>query len=413
MKFSVLLSLFFSFAPLFGQDNFYFEDYVYVENIKSVKLFAGNNPLAFPISNLSGTPLFFEFDDIEGDSKDYYYKIIHCDRNWNPSDLDENDYLFGFNGEEIVNKKNSSFTLLQYTHYSLRLPNKNLGWKISGNYLLVVYDDEDEVVITKRFVVVENLIKIFTELNHSSDVSKYRTTHNIKITLNSKDYNIVDPLKEISVSVLQNGKWFDAVQNIKPKFVLGNQIRFDAFSPFEFYAVNEFRYFDTRNLHATNIEIKSIDINRTGIDVILEKDEIRKYSNYFFHKDINGNFLVFGNEGSYSSTTGQYTDVNFLLETFAPLTTGDVYVIGDFCNWQIYDENKLEYDEEYEGYTGTIMLKQGVYDYYYAVVNKEGKIDLVSLEGSLFETQNDYMVLVYDKPFGGLYDKIIGVRVIE
>ncbi len=413
MRFLLLLSVLLSFVPSFGQDNFYFEDYVYMQNIKSVKFFAGNNPLSFPVSNLSGTPLHFEFDDLDGDSKDYYYKIIHCDRNWSPSDLDESDYLFGFNGEEIVNKKNSSFTLLQYTHYSLRLPNKNMKWKISGNYLLVIYDDDDEVVITKRFVVAESLIKIFAELNHSSDVSKYRTAHNIKITLDSKDYNIVDPLKEISVTVLQNGKWFDAVQNAKPKFVLGNEIRFDAFSPFEFDAINEFRYFDTRNLNSTNIEIESIDINRNGIDVILEKDVIRKYSNYFFHKDINGNFLVFGEEGSYSSTTGQYTDVNFLLETFAPLTTGDIYVIGDFCNWQIYEENKLNYDKEQEGYTGTILLKQGVYDYYYAIVDDEKNIDIVSLEGSLFQTQNDYMVLVYDKPFGGLYDKVIGVRVIE
>ncbi len=398
----------------FGQEDFYHEDYIYQENIKSVKFYASNNPLSYPVSNLSGTPLHFEFDDIDGDNKNYYYKILHCDMDWNISkEIEENDFLDGFNGEEIKNSESSSFTLLQYSHYKLRLPNENTKWLLSGNYLLVVYDENEDVAITRRFLVAENNIKIFAQIDHAKDVSQYRTAQSLEIVLNNKDFRIVDPLKEIKVTVLQNNKWFDAIKNVSPKYLLGDEIKFDAFDPFLFEALNEFRYFDTRSLHYTNLEVQSIDIRRSGVEVVLEEDEIRRYSNYFFHTDINGNYLYLNQDNPNAEITSQYTNVKFTLNTHAPLLDHDVYVIGGFSDWQLYDENKLEYDKELEAYTGKILLKQGVIDYYYASVDKDQNIDLAALEGSWFQTQNDYMILVYLRPFGGTYDRLIGIKIIE
>jgi len=414
MKYLLLLLGFVYINIGFGQEDFYHEDYIYQENIKSVKFYATNNPLSYPVSNLSGIPLYFEFDDIDGDNKNYYYKILHCDMDWNISkEIEENDFLDGFNGEEIKNSESSSFTLLQYSHYKLRLPNENTKWLLSGNYLLVVYDENEDVAITRRFLVAENNIKIFAQINHAKDVSQYRTTQSLEIVLNNKDFRIVDPLKEIRVTVLQNDKWFDAIKKVSPKYLLGDEIKFDAFDPFLFEALNEFRYFDTRSLHSTNLEVHSIDIRRRGVEVVLEEDEIRRYSNYFFHTDINGNYLYLNQDNPNAEITSQYTNVKFTLNTHAPLLDHDVYVIGGFSDWQLYDENKLEYDKGLEAYTGKILLKQGVIDYYYASVDKDQNINLAALEGSWFQTQNDYMILVYLRPFGGTYDRLIGMRIIE
>ena len=414
MRLLLFAFLLFIFGVSYAQEDYYTEDYVYVENIKSAKFYAGNNPLNYPVSDVSGNPaLILSFDDIEGDSKDYYYSIIHCDRNWEISNLEEADFLDGFNREEIKNKTNSSFTLLQYTHYSLRLPNASTRWIISGNYILIVFNEDDEPVITKRFLVVDNKVGVEAFIEHSKNVSEYYTHQSLNIKLNIKDYAVVDPLKELTVTVLQNDKWIDAVQNVKPKYLLGNMLEFDAFDPFLFKALNEFRYFDTRTLNATNLEVHSIEINRRGVDVILEKDLIRKYSNYFFHKDINGNFLILNNDNPNANISGQYTDVYFTLETMAPVKDHDVYVIGGFCDWQLYDENKLNYNKSESAYQGKILFKQGVFDYYYALVDKDDKIDLSAMEGSWFETENDYMILVYHRPFGGRYDKLVGLRIIE
>lgn len=404
-----------SFSPLFGQD-YYIEDYVYQENIKSVKLFASNNQLSFPVSNLDNpiTPLHLEFDDIEGDDKNYYYKIIHCNMDWEVSEnIEESDYLDGFNGEKIRNSTNSSFTLIQYTHYKLTLPNENTKWLISGNYLLVVYDENDDVVITRRFLVAENKVQIFAKIDHAKDVTVFKTAQDLEVVINNKDYRIVDPLKELKVTVLQNGKWFDAKMNVSPKYLLGYDIKFDAFSPFVFDGLNEFRYFDTRSLYYTNIETQSIDINRNGVEVTLEEDEIRKYGHYFYHTDINGNYVYLNKDQKNGDISGQYANINFTLKTHAPILDKDVYVIGGFCDWQLYDENKMIYDKELSAYTGRILVKQGVVDYYYALVDEDNNIDISSMEGSWFETRNDYYILVYQRPFGGLYDKLIGYRVVE
>ncbi len=414
MRVFIAILFLFAFGFANSQEDFYHEDYVYQENIKSVKFFAGNNPLSYPVSNLSGIPLYFEFDDIDGDSKNYYYKIVHCDMDWNISDeISEDDFLDGFNGEEIKDSKSSSFTLLQYTHYRLRLPNENTKWLLSGNYLLIVYDENDDVVITRRFLVVENRLKILAELDHAKDVSRYRTAQSIQIVLNNKNFRIVDPLKELKVTVLQNDKWIDAIRNVSPKYLVGDNIKFDAFDPFVFEALNEFRYFDTRSLHYTNLEIQSIDIRRRGVEVVLEEDEIRRFSNYFFHKDINGNYLFLNHDNPNAAISSEYTNVSFTLKTNAPLLDQDVYVIGGFCDWQLYEENKLKYDKELEAYTGKILFKQGVFDYYYATVDKDENINLSNLEGSWYQTQNDYTILVYLRPFGGLYDRLVGIKVIE
>lgn len=415
LNFKTIIALFFILfsQKIYSQTISNTSDFVYVANIKSVKFYSSSNPLTYPISDMSGSiSLNFSFDDLDGDTKSYYYKIVHCDMDWNISDLNESEYIQGFNGVEIKNVTNSEFTLKQYTHYNLRLPNNDIKWLISGNYLLVVYDDQDEVIITKRFLVSENVIKINSYLDHTKDVTKYYTHHNLFIDLNIKDYYIVDPIKEIKVFALQNYRWDDAIKKISPKHHLGNDVKFDEFDPFSFKALNEFNYFDIRSLRATNLEVKSIDIKRKGVEIKLEKDNIRKYGNYFLHNDINGNFLVL-NLDNHSENGSQYANVFFTLESHAPIKDSEVFVTGGFCEWQLYDENKLTYNKETESYEGTILLKQGVYDYYYAVRDASGKIDYEPVEGSWYETENDYLILVYQKPFGGKYDKLIGIRIIE
>ena len=390
------------------------DDYVYTPDIKSVKFYASSNPLSSPISDVLGNiPLTFEFDDISGESRSYYYKIIHCDMDWNVSkNINENDYLNGYNDIEIKNYSNSSFTLIPYIHYSMYLPNKDTRWTISGNYLLMIYDDDDEPVIIRRFMVSENTVKVFATLDHPKDVSKYYTHQTLDIQLNTKDYYVVDPLKELKVDVLQNDRWSDAITDISPKYLAGYDLTFDEFDPFTFKSLNEFRNADFRSLKYTNVDIHSIDIRRNGVNIILEKDEMRRNSNYFLWNDINGNFLNLNLDNN-DINRSEYCNVTFTLKTYAAIPDQKIYVTGAFCEWQLYDENELEYDKELDAYTGTILLKQGVYDYYYALVDKSGKVDYSALEGSHYQTENDYTILVYQRPFGGKYDKLVGVRVVE
>ena len=131
----------------------------YVDYIKSVKLNNAGLRTSHPIIDLNSRfqgQIQLRFDDIEGGYKDYVYSIIHCDKDWYPSDLEEIEYLEGFNGEEIDDFGYSTNGYSEYTNYSLTLPNRDLRWTISGNYLLVIRDqDTNAPVISRRFMVVE------------------------------------------------------------------------------------------------------------------------------------------------------------------------------------------------------------------------------------------------------------------
>jgi hypothetical protein len=53
-------------------------------------------------------------------------------------------------------------------------------------------------------------------------------------------------------------------------------------------------------------------------------------------------------------------------------------------------------------------LKQGRYEYLYAIKNENGKPDEISLEGCHANTENEYMILIYHKNIQYKYDELIG-----
>ena len=75
---------------------------------------------------------------------------------------------------------------------------------------------------------------------------------------------------------------------------------------------------------------------------------------------------------------------------------------------------------EYMGFSkpsvsrGMGLLKQGGYNYTYAFVPKgSDKATLQNVEGSHWETENEYQVFVYYRGFGERYDHLLCVTVIS
>ncbi|MFT6851393.1 MAG: hypothetical protein ACJATA_002214, partial [Sphingobacteriales bacterium] len=163
--FFFLLFLTFGISSLAQKDyeyvksnRFEFSDKIYDSNIKTVMLYHSTGEKLPPIITLGGDEtLTLKFDLLGQNIGDFSYKVIHCDANWQPDDLAENLYLDGFNGGLIQDYELSFSTLQPFIHYWLEFPNFNLTPTVSGNYLLVVYDDYNEeiTVLTRRFMVVE------------------------------------------------------------------------------------------------------------------------------------------------------------------------------------------------------------------------------------------------------------------
>ncbi|GLR16846.1 DUF5103 domain-containing protein [Portibacter lacus] len=353
---------------------------------------------------------------MEGGNKDYVYSIQHCDKDWNPSKIDELEYLEGFNEEDIRSATFSSQTIHDYTHYELLIPNRNTSWNLSGNYILTVMDEDEDnlVIITRRFMVVEPILSITGEVLPAFNASLYNTHQRIDFMLNLNKFYISDPMNELYVHILQNQRWDNAIYDIKPLTAIGDQINFNKFGTSTFPAGKEFRYFDTRDIQLNSDKIEAIEINTYAIDVLLKKEKFRETKNYIYYREGNGVFVPnYETLTRNGKATSEYTNVLFTLESDYNLKGYDLYVVGEFSGWNYYPENQLTYNEDKGFYEADILLKQGYYNYYYAAVDDRNEAHFELTEGNWFETENEYTILVYYRQLGARYDRLIGVTNIN
>ena len=377
-------------------------------NIKTVS-FVQNNQNVVPVFQLAD-PFQLQFDDLFGNDSSYFYEIIHCDYNWNPSDLQKRDYLQGFDNQRIQ-ESSSSFNCLQiYTHYRLNLPNSNTQLKISGNYILKILNEDKEVVFSRKFMVYEDLVSVPIQVKRARNVTNLDSKHNLEFTIKSNVINFQNPLKNIKTVLLQNGKLQTAIHNIAPQFTIGNDLVYKYDAPTQFWAGNEFLYFDNKEIRVASNNISRIDSQKEIYSSYLFTNEARANSNYYNWQDVNGNFVVRRLFAENSENEADYSWVYFSLS--APLfrsSDGAIYVTGMFNNYALTQENKMEYNTEKGVYEKAILIKQGFINYEYTVEQVNGNIDSENaIDGNFFQTENEYTVLVYYKENTDRYTRIIG-----
>ena len=192
------------------------ESLILDSEIHSAQLYLSGAPLTLPIVDLKTglNSLMLEFDHLGTDLKDYVYTIAHCNSDWQPSELADNEYIDGFTEDRIVEIESSLNTLTQYTHYTLGLPNRNMRWARSGNYVLKVYDNDNErqLVLVRRFLVVEPSWRVDAKFVSPTSVSKLNTHHEIDFSVGHRGVRIPNPQNDIKAYVLQNGRWDNASQ---------------------------------------------------------------------------------------------------------------------------------------------------------------------------------------------------------
>src|SRR6478672_4368050 len=142
-------------------------DSIYVNNIRTVRLYNYGNQLSFPVINLnSNNQVELHFDDMDADVKYYYYTYQLCNNDWSPVNLSQFDYIKGFTQLRISIYRFSSIALTRYTHYQAVIPDRSSYPTRSGNYLIKVYlnGDTSHLVFTKRLMVVENKASILARI---------------------------------------------------------------------------------------------------------------------------------------------------------------------------------------------------------------------------------------------------------
>jgi len=388
-------------------------DQAFQQNIRSVRLMLPDGVLWSSVTRISDpAPVVMVFDILElngeGDVNDYRAKIIHCNADWRPSSLPTMDYLFDFNEFLATGEAFSYNTQVQFTQYRLPLP----PVKVPGNYVIWVYEgrDESNVIFTKRLMVYDQLIGVGAEVNRSSGVSERVTNHQIDFVVDYSGIDILNPLQDISVVVRQNYRWFNAITDIKPSFVRQDrqQLEYRHFDlENNFYAGNEYRFFDLRTLNALGQNVGDVRRNQAPVEAFLLADRDRSREVYSQYEDLNGAYIVGNLDNRGDELSADYIQTHFFLEADQPII-GDVYVVGAFNNRVLAAENRMIYDPQLKGYTADILLKQGFYNYQYYVVDDSQSTSPYVFEGSFFEVENQYEVLVYTRPIGSRGDILAG-----
>ncbi|WGH74206.1 DUF5103 domain-containing protein [Tenacibaculum tangerinum] len=385
---------------------------VFGQNIKTVQLRPKNNPNFYaPIVRL-GRVLELSFDDLEGDSKQYQYKIEHMTHDWKPSSMTSNQYIEGFNQNEILNFTNSFNTLQSYTHYSVEIPNQNTIITKSGNYLISVINEEYEVVFTRRCVFYEDITAVGVAVFNSRDASTANRQQTVQFIVNHPTLQINIPTQEVHVSLFQNHNWNTAITNLEPVFIKPQQLLYNHTVKTNFWGGNEFLNFDTKFIRNASLNVARVE-EKEVYHSYLYTDEPRAEKTYTYNPDINGQFVVRTTERNVAynqdDTEADYSLVHFSLDAFEPYENKDVFVYGAFNNYQLSEENRMTYDASQQIYKAVIPFKQGFYNYSYVTLDRNNNINLHEIDGSFYQTENEYTAIVYYRPFGGIYDRVVGV----
>ena len=377
--------------------------------IKTLLCHKKEDELSLPILNLNtDNQLLISFDDLDADIKDYYYSIIHCNWDWTESDLMQSEYVTGFTDEPITDYEFSFNTIQKYTHYTFNFPNEQLKPIISGNYVFKIFESGGETIAYKRFMILETKLTIDSKVRRATLAEDRKTKHEIDFTIKHPNIVIADPFSDLKVTIKQNNKDNNSITGLTPIYVKNNELVYDYEDDNTFEANNEFRHFDIKSLRFQSDRIKEITYDNSYNHVYLFNDRERPFDRYSIEPDNNGKFLVKSQEARKTAIEADYTFVHFTLPV-DHVSYGDMYVIGGFSDWQLKDELKLKYNTKEKKYEGNAYLKQGYYNYHYALNDTITKrVDVSFIEGTHYQTRNDYYVYVYYRAVGSRYDRFVG-----
>lgn len=390
-------------------------EFVSTPYIKTVRLHRADAELSEPTLELnSGGQLLLSFDDIAEDFSLYSYSIVHCDYNWEPSNLFLHDYMDGFEVNEIRDYTYSTATTVPYMHSRLLLPNNDVRFRISGNYLIRVFNryQPDVTLIQRRFVVYEPLVNISAQVRQPPAGEHRLTGQRLEVSLNTQTIRVNNHLNEIRLVVCQNYLFQGCLQDVKPIHVHENVLDYTHPDALIFEGMNEFRLFDVMSIRRASQGVLGIEYFGGYFNVQLTPDASRWRQSYSYYADLNGRFVVRLENSDLSHIEADYVWVYFTLNAPLELDIGkSVYLFGELTGWQLSPANRMEYSHERNAYELRLLLKQGAYSYRYVVVDDAtGKVDVTHLEGSHFDTENNYMILVYYQPMGSRFQRVVGYR---
>jgi len=378
------------------------------EYIKTITFKGYTNESQLPILRL-GDPVVLEFDALNGNEDDFYYVIEHYNFDWTRTQLVKSEYLRGFDNQRIRDYENSFNTYQIYSHYRLSIPNEQTrGLLKSGNYLISIYDDSNNLMFSRKFMIYEDLVTVGIDIKRSRDVRTINEKQSVDFVISTNSINFNNPLETIKTLVIQNNNLNTAISNLRPQYTLGNQLIYKYTKECSFWAGNEYLFFESKDVRSANVGVQYIDLQDIYHSYLFA-DEERASRPYTYNPDINGNFLITAVDVDDVTIEADYTMVHFSL-LYPEFTDGShIYVYGNYNNYALDKTNEMVFNPQSGCYETAFKLKQGFYNYKYVVVDAQGLLNEGIISGNFYQTENNYKVLVYYRDLGARYDRLIGL----
>lgn len=405
---------------------------IFDPKFRTITTDVSGNRLAPPVITLgSADQLHIGFDCMSEDREFLRYSIYHCNSRWEPSNLVDAEVFDGFNYADITDYAFSRATSTHYVHYSITLPNADFQFRISGNYLLKVYpeNDPEKTLLQVRFMVSEGAVGIRGNVTSRTDIDYNGSNQQLEFRVDLNRYPVRDAFNDLAICVTQNGRTDNPAIVTHPSRMEGNTLVYEHLPQLIFPAGNEYRRMETVQMQYPGMRIDHIDYFAPYYHHFVETDKPRHSSLYTYDSTQHGRYFIREYNADDSDTEADYSVVHFVLDML-PVPGADVYIEGDFTNRRFDESSKMAYDSEAGVYHKEMLLKQGAYNYQYLTLPSgvqhdtkrrdatplnngiNAKASSAVTEGNFYQTVNEYLVTVYYRAPGERYDRLLGCTLI-
>lgn len=389
---------------------------IFSESVRTLQVKVNGNALVPPVISLNGDDILtFSFDEMSHEGRSFSYEIKHCNADWTLSSLSSSEYLQGFSRGYINDYTLSVNTTFLYINYQFSLPNDDVRFLVSGNYVVTIFENNnsDNPVATARFHVVDPKVEIEGAVRGNTDTELYRTLQQVDFDVITKNYRIQDAHSEIKAVVQQNGRFDNEAKDLTPTYYSSGKLSYVNNRNLIFEGGNEYHRIDFSSIYNYDERINSIKFVRPHYEVMVADNYIRSNAQYESDFDVNGKFVINYQNGFDSDVEADYMYVHLFLPVDEPFKNGNIYLGGNWNYNQLNDASLMNFDSYNNLYQKTLLLKQGGYNYqYWFVPDKTEKVNVKPIDGSHWQTGNEYIIYIYHRPWGGRYDQLIGVKVL-
>lgn len=388
---------------------------IFDSRFKTLQVKVEGNEYAPPVITLdTDDRVIISFDELTEEHSYLRYSLVHCNAMWQPSGLVDMEYVDGFNLGYVEEYEYSQLTTTHYVHYSIALPNDEVRFTISGNYLLRVFSENnpDEILLQARFMVSEAKVRVGTSVTSRTDVDYNRAHQQLSLEVDASKLNVQDMYNDFRIVVSQNSRIDNEVMIDKPLRESLNKAYYEHLSPLVFKAGNEYRRMETVSVTYPGMHVAEIGYSEPYYHQILETDGLRSIGQYIYDQTQFGRFTIREYNSSQSDIEADYVLTHFTLDLPEQFNYG-IFLDGDFTYRRFDPESRMVFNRATGKYEKTLLLKQGAYNYQYLAVPVGTMVGATApIEGDFYETVNEYLIKVYYHRPGERYDRLVGVAMI-